>query len=322
MKVLVSGANGFLSGHVIQALLSRGYAVRAMMRTGAQAPALAGLPIEIFHGNITHPADLQLAVKDCDIVIHAAADTSQSHRKAADYYPINVHATEEIIRAVAAAGCKRLIYVSTANTTGFGSADVPGNENTPMSPWAQKSGYAISKLAAQNRVLEAVKTGTINAVVVNPTFMIGPGDYKPSSGRIFQMILGKKVVFCPPGGKNFVDVRDAAMAIVNAIELGKKGECYLLAGNNLSYREFFKKVNEKSKQTSLLLGIPAFVLQIAGNIGELLRLAGIKTALNSANAQFLCRPTYLDNTKAVQTLKLPSGDIDKTIADYLRWKGI
>ena len=319
MRVLITGANGFLSGHIVHELLRRGYTVRAMMRSGAKAPALSGLNIEIVYGNITNKADISTAVKDCDYVIHTAADTNQSYRKTSDYYPVNVDATANIVEAVQNENCKRLIFVSTANTMGFGTVVNPGNERTPVSPLFLKSGYAKSKLLAQDLVLEAVKNRMIDAIVVNPTFMIGPFDHNPHSGRIFNMILKKRFVICPPGGKNFVDVRDAAKGIVNAITDGNSGECYLLAGVNLSFHDFFLKVNMIEKHKATLISLPAQLLIIFGVIGSIFQYLGKRSELNYTNAHILCTGNYFDNSKAVRYLGLSFSDMDKTISDYLNW---
>jgi dihydroflavonol-4-reductase len=319
MKVLVTGANGFLSGHIIQELLRCGYTVRAMMRPGAKAPALSGLNIEVNYGNITNESDIEKAIKGCDIVIHAAADTNQSHRNVKDYYPVNVKATANIIDSMSCHSCKRLIFVSSANAIGNGTLVNPGNERTHVSPLFLKSGYAKSKFLAQNLVLEAAINRKVDAVVVNPTFMIGPGDYNPHSGRIFKMALNKKFIFYPPGGKNFVDVRDAASGIVNSITHGKSGECYLIAGENLSFHDFFLKIKLLSKQNAKLIYIPVYILKLFGIFGSIFRYFGINTELNLTHASILCRGNYFDNSKAVHHLGLSCLGINKTICDYLKW---
>ncbi|MEI6749799.1 MAG: NAD-dependent epimerase/dehydratase family protein [Bacteroidota bacterium] len=320
MKVLVTGANGFLSGHIVHELLRCGYTVRAMMRSGAKAPALAGLDIEVTYGNITSKSDIETAIRGCDIVIHAAADTCQAHRNVEDYFPVNVEATANIIEVMSKAKCKRLLFVSSANTMGFGTLNNPGNENTPASPLFLKSGYAKSKLMAQQFVIEAAKNQKLDAVVVNPTFMIGPLDYNPHSGRIFKMVLNKKNVIYPPGGKNFVDVRDAAKGIVNAIIKGNSGECYLISGENLSFHDFFAKVILLSGRKTKLIAIPAIILKLTGIFGSIFRKIGINSELSYTNACILCVNNYYDNSKAVRYLDLPQSGINNTISDYLIWK--
>lgn len=319
MKVLITGANGFLSGHIIKELLNCGYSVRAMMRLGVKAPAITGLNVEVFYGNITNKSDVEKAVCGCDVVIHAAADTSQSHRAFQDYYPVNVEATVNVVNSMYSNNCKKLIFVSSANTMGFGTLLNPGNEATPISQLFLKSGYAKSKLIAQNLVLEAMKNNIIDGVIVNPTFIIGPIDYNPHSGRIFKMILNKRIAFYPPGGKNFVDVREAAKGIVNAITKGKSGECYLISGENISFYDFFLKTSKLSKQNTKLIAVPGLLLKILGLIGSGLRYLGINAELNYTNANILCVNNYYENKKAVDFLDLSYLDINNTINDYLNW---
>ncbi|MCK9204727.1 MAG: NAD-dependent epimerase/dehydratase family protein [Bacteroidales bacterium] len=319
MRVLITGANGFLSGHLVHELLRCGYTVRAMMRSGAKAPALAYLDIEVVYGNITDKSDIENAISGCDVVIHAAADTNQSRRHTKDYYPVNVEATAKIIEAVSKESCRRLIFVSTANTMGFGTLLHPGNESTPVSTVFLKSGYAKSKLQAQKLVIEAAKNKMIDAVVVNPTFMIGPMDHNPHSGRIFKMVLNKKIAICPPGGKNFVDVRDAARGIVSAIINGKSGECYLISGENLSFYDFFHKIILLSGQKTRLISIPKFLFILFSLLGSFFQYLGIRTELTYTNGRILCINNYFDNLKAVRELGLSCSGMNKTISDCLSW---
>ncbi|PKP03375.1 MAG: NAD-dependent dehydratase [Bacteroidetes bacterium HGW-Bacteroidetes-6] len=319
MKVLVTGANGFLASHIVRNLLQNGYEVRAMLRVGASAPALHGLNIEFFRGNITDSNEVMNAVEGCDYVIHAAADTSQHYRHVSEYFPTNVLATGYIINAVQKHNCKRLVFVSTANTFGSGTHSAPGNENSPQSPLFSSSGYAVSKLMAQNLVVQNCWSELLDAVVVNPSFMLGSLDYKPSSGKIFQMILGKKIVFYPPGGKNFVSVLSVSKAIVNALTMGKSGQAFLLTGVDCSYREFFSKVIQKAKQKSLLVPIPGFLLRLLGFLGSIIQKIGVNTSLTTVNTAILCEKFSYSNKRAIEALNLENTSIDSLVDECLDW---
>jgi dihydroflavonol-4-reductase len=320
MKVLVTGANGFLAGHIIHELLNEGYSVRAMMRASAKAPALKGLKIDFCFGNITDMGDVTTAVRECDVVIHTAATTSQSLRRLGDYYEVNVKATVNLIDAISRSSCRKMIFVSTANTIGYGTMTKPGSELTPPSPLLMKSGYARSKLKAQELVLKATEESKIEAVIVNPTFLIGPMDFNPQSGRIFSMIMGKRVALCPSGGKNFVDVRHASNAIVNAIQYGKTGECYLIAGQNMTFSDFFKKVRRIANQKTCLLHIPGTLLQFFGLFGNVCRRLGLNAGLDLTNAKILCQNSFYSHYKAARDLHLRKSEIDIIIRDYIEWK--
>lgn len=321
MKTLVTGANGFLAGHIIRVLLEKGHSVRAMLRSGAQVPALKGLDVETIRGNVTQLEDVMAAVKDCDYVIHAAADTNQFYKHVEDYFPANVTATENVIQAVQHYGCQRLVFISTANTFGSGTIECPGDETYPQSPLFQRSGYALSKLMAQNIVLQKCTTESLNAVVVNPSFMLGRYDYKPSSGVIFDRILGKKIAFFPPGGKDFVSVETVARAAVSALRVGESGQAYLLTGTDCSYRDFFRKVAEKSGQKTILIPVPGFLIRFFGFWGGVFQLFGAKTALTPTNAAILCHSFYYNHSKATRVLHFEETDLDNLVAECIDWFG-
>ena len=115
-------------------------------------------------------------------------------------------------------------------------------------------------------------------------------------------------------------MRDVSRGIVNSIESGKNGECYLLAGDNLSFLEFFKIVNTFTKKRCSYIVIPKTMLKISGMIAEFIQTAGIPTALNNANASILCERTFLSNKKATNHLKFSARPIHQCISDYLKWK--
>ncbi len=149
--------------------------------------------------------------------------------------------------------------------------------------------------------------------------MIGPYDGKPSSGAIIQMGYGKKLIFHPPGGKNFVNVEDAAAGVVDALEKGKNGEAYLLAGENLSYRQFFKKLGNQTGQRPILIQVPRFILLSAGYLGNFLRFLGIKTPLTSINMKILCVRNYYSNQKTRSELGTAFYPIENGIRKAIHW---
>ncbi|MHC1706336.1 MAG: NAD-dependent epimerase/dehydratase family protein [Bacteroidales bacterium] len=320
IKVLVSGGNGFLAGHVITKLYASGYKVRAMMRETATAPALKNTKVEIFKGCITEPADLQKAVKGCTHVIHIAADTSQSHLRLSDYLHVNVNATMDLLECAIREGCRRFIFISSANTIGYGSIDKPGTERNKPSPLFLKSGYATSKILAEDLILQDKYLNKIDIITLNPSLMIGPEDYNPHSGKIFSLIINKKLVFYPPGGKNFIDVRDVADAVIAALEKGLTGERYLLTGTNISYQYFFRSVMSYTGQKSYLLPIPKPFLLLVGLVGSLIRRIGIKTSLSFTNSRILCINNYYKSHKATEFLGFQIRNLGESIAESVDWR--
>jgi len=305
-KVLVTGANGLLGAHIVRELVKRKYSVRVLVRKKSDLSALKGLDIEFFYGKMTQKKDVFEAVRNCSFLIHSAAKTSPKPSDVEAFKTPNITSTEHCIEASKKFRLKRLVYVSTANTLGNGTLDNPGNEEQPFMPWLEKSGYAYSKFIAQQMVLNETRNGTLNAVVVNPTFIIGDNDVKPSSGQIFSQILNKPVAFYPPGGKNFVDAEAAAIGAVNAMEKGKQGECYLLAGENMLYKDFYKMTVEIAGQNPVLIPVPRFMLMALGYVGDFSEnVLKLPVRLSKVNARMLCEENFYTPEKAMKELDLP-----------------
>ncbi|MBE0648421.1 MAG: NAD-dependent epimerase/dehydratase family protein [Bacteroidales bacterium] len=320
MRVLVTGANGLLGANIVRELVHRGYDVRILARETSDLSGIAGVPFERENGDILDPGSVDKAVEGCDYVIHSAANTSQWPTTYAHYEPVNVHGTQHVIKAVKRLGVKRLVFVSSANAFGNGTMKNPGTELSEFNGFRIGSGYMISKFVAQQFVLSEVERSGLRAIVVNPTFMIGPYDSKPSSGRIILMGMGKKVQVSPPGGKNFIHVGDAAIGACNALTMGRTGECYLLANENMTFREFFALLNRVTGESPSSIGLPGWFLKGIGSGGSLLEKLIRKPApLSLVNARLLCLGNYYSGKKAVEALELPQTPIETAIREAISW---
>ena len=319
MKVLVTGANGFLAGSIIRILISRGYDVRGMLRKNSGQTSLKGISFEKFTGEITNIHDVYKAVTGCDIIIHAAADTSHFEGNNSNQRQVNVDATRYMLNAAVEQHVKKFIFVSTANTIGHGSAKIPGTENNAITGSFLRSGYVSSKYEAEKIVLKNVTEKGLDAVIVHPSFMIGPYDSKPGSNRILLMYRHKKRILITGGGKSFIHVRDAATAICNAIENGRKGECYLLTNENLTFKEFFLLVSAVTGEKQKQIVIPDLPVLMGGAIYTLLNHLGIRKQFNLTSARMLCSRLYYDSSKAEKELRLPNTPIKEAIAEALEW---
>ena len=225
--------------------------------------------------------------------------------------------TQNVVQTAIKNGIKKIVYVGTANTFGYGTSVAPGNETLPPGGAFSDAWYAKSKLEGQQVILAAADK--IAVTIVSPTFMIGPYDGKPSSGTIIRMGYHKKIVFHPPGGKNFVNVIDAANGVVDALENGKHKEAYLLAGENLTYRAFFQKMHMQTGQKTLLIRVPPGLLRAAGYAGDILRLLGVRTALSTINMKILCVNNYYTSAKAQTELGTTFGPIESGIGSAITW---
>ncbi|MBP2615291.1 NAD-dependent epimerase/dehydratase family protein [Chryseobacterium jejuense] len=314
-KVFVTGATGLLGTNIIIKLLQNGYSVIALVRQKSKYLGEENENLKLIEGNLT--SDLSSYLTNIDCIIHIAAETSQNLIRYEDYKKINYDITVNLFSQSEACGVRKFLFVSSANTIGYGSEKQLGNERELQKYPFTESFYAQSKLEAENYLLENHKNTEI--IILNPTFMIGAYDTKPSSGKLIFWAWKKKLIFYPKGGKNFVHVEDAANGILNAIEKGRTGEKYLLANENLSYRVFFNKINRITKQNPIMIAIPHRFLSFLGLIGDGLRKLKIKTNLSTANMQALQIRNYYSHQKSVEELGIQYQPIDKAIEDAVQY---
>lgn len=318
MKILVTGANSLLGANLIEELSRAGHQVRAMVRHAGSLP-FTGEQVEVFEGEITSPGVAERAASGCGGLIHLAANTSQHFQPYARYAKVNVEGTRLVSAAAIAQGVRRFVYVSSANTLGYGSLESPGTEAASIRYPFTRSGYATSKLAAETLVLKAGETGGMEVVVVNPCFLIGAYDNKPGSGRILLRALGRRLVWAPPGGKNFIGARDAAKAVIRALFDAEAGQRYLLGAENLSYPDFYRRVRRVTGERFRIVVIPAPIMKAIGVIGSLFAQAGIPNAFHLNNMRILCVKNYYNASKATARLGLSPSPIEAAVSEATAW---
>lgn len=316
-NVFVTGANGLLGTNLVLQLIKEGYCVYALVRNKKNFFDSNLKNLTLIEGNLSDSKKLAIQIKSCQYVVHIAANTSQKLLKLQDYYDTNVLGVQNIIDACIENQIQKLIYIGTANTYGYGNETNLGREEYPMKYPFTKSLYALSKNQAQKIVDKA--TQKLNITTISPTFMLGAYDSKPSSGRIILMAMNKRFVVYPSGGKNFVHVSDVANAIIKAFSLKHSGQKYILANENISYKDFYKKVVSLNNQKTTLVPIPNFLLRFVGLLGDFIRLIGIKTDISSANTKVLTINNFYTNIKVKQDLDITFTPIEKAINDSLKY---
>lgn len=318
MKVLVTGANGLLGHHVVMQLLDAGHDVNIIVRSRRNI-YFDILKTNVTEGEFTHYETLKLAAKNCDAVIHIAAVTATDLLYYEDYRKINVDGSKLILEVADELKINNIVFVSTANTIGYGTKEHLADESAGIEFPFSKSFYAQSKVEAEKLYVDASKKADRHVVIVNPTFMIGSHDTKPSSGKLMLMGYKKRIMFAPNGGKNFVAVSDVATTICNALALGKNGSRYLASGVNISFKEFYEIQSSVGGYSQKIIVLPDFLLEIAGKLGDLVRLFGAKTELCSMNLNQLTIREYYSNKKALEELKMPQKKLEKAISEALNW---
>lgn len=319
MKILVTGANGLLGHHVVNELLERGEEVRIVVRS-LKNIHFDLTKVESVIGNFNDKNTLLKAADGCDSIIHIAAVTSTNLLTYRDYKAINYDASKLIIEVADLLNIKNIVFVSTANTIGFGCKNVLADEKWLFEYPFSNSFYAKSKFKAEKLFINYAKQNSNkHIIIINPTFMIGSYDVKPSSGKMIIMGYRKKIMFVPDGGKNFVAANDVAVICCNALTMGDSGDRYLAAGINLSFKKFYKLLRNTASYKQKILIIPDVLLLLAGYSGDILRFFKIKSSLSSRNINQLLIKEYYSNAKAIEKLKMPETPIERAIEEAINW---
>ncbi len=320
VKVLVTGPDGLLGSNLIRELLNRGYSVTAMMENDKKSLTIENLPIQRIVANLLNTQDIINATVGVDIVIHCAASTSMFPARSEIINKVNIGGTQNIVDACKKNKVKRLIYVGTANSFGSGNLHNLGTEKNLYSSEHYGLDYMDSKYKAQLIVLENAKNGSLNAIVVNPTFMIGPFDSRPSSGEMLLSVYKRKIPGYTLGGKNFIAVKDVAVAITNAITNARNGECYILGNENLTYKQAFEKIAKTIGVNPPRLKFPTKAVLAFGKINSFLATTFKYTTKMPYELTLLSSEIhYYSSAKARDELGLPQIPIEVAIKDCFEW---
>ena len=319
-QILVTGGDGLLGSNVVRELLARNYNVRVLVQSGRKVDTLQGLDIETIEGDILNIDSLEKAVLGCEGVIHIAAITNVWPSRGEIYHKVNVEGTRNMVEVALKARVNRFVHIGSASSFYYGSQQSPGTEANvrPTSPYGLD--YIDTKTAGQQLVLKAVQSQGLPAVVVNPTFMLGAYDSKPSSGAMIVAIAKGKVPGFTKGGKNWVHVRDVAIGVCLALEKGAIGECYIMGHENLSYKEALTRIATAMGKKPPKIGLPNVVVKLFGLLGSAIgNISGKTPAMSYPMARVACDGHYFSPEKAVRELGLPQTPIEEAAKDAYQW---
>ncbi|MDA1266220.1 MAG: NAD-dependent epimerase/dehydratase family protein, partial [Planctomycetota bacterium] len=235
METLVTGATGYLGGHVARLLVEAGHTVRALVRPGRDATWLAELGVALHVGDLTDERSLHNALRGADGLVHCAARMGYWSRQNEEQRRINVEGSSALYRAAGKRGIARVVHVSTVGAVGARRSPTPMNENEPWAGQGRpRAMYFTSKREAEERALAAAKGG-LELCVVNPGGMHGArADGEPAGGMVAAVLAGK-VGRVPPGGGTMARADDVARGCLAALERGERGRRYLLGGHNRTW---------------------------------------------------------------------------------------
>jgi dihydroflavonol-4-reductase len=319
MKVALTGAAGHLGAALLQELCNRNIPVKALIRDN-DTRSSTGLPVEIVKGDLFHPGVLKYLMQDCDIVIHCAALISVNGDPKGLVRLTNVEGTRSVIENALQAGIKRCIHISSIHAfQQKPSMEVLDENRIPINE--RGFAYERSKLAGQQIALQANSKG-MEVLVMHPTSIVGPYDYKPSlMGKVLIDLYSGKLPFIFNGGFDFCDCRDVANAIVNSITMGRPGESYLLGGKWNSLKQLTGILSKVSNKKIKVLALPAFAANAGLPIVRLLASIQKKEPLYTEEAldALFNGNRCISSAKAMKELKYSNRPFEETIADAFNW---
>lgn len=243
MRILITGASGFVGAAVLRKLIERGHEMRVLIRAGSSRVNLEGLRVEIVVGDLRDRPSLEQAVGTCEALYHVAADYRLWAQDPQELYHTNVTGTRNIVLAAAEAGVRRIVYTSSVATLGLHPDGAPADEETPVSLDHMIGHYKRSKFLAEQEITRLVSEQGLPVVIVNPSTPIGPRDVKPTpTGRmVLDAATGRMPAYVDTG-LNVVHVDDVAEGHLLAFERGRIGERYILGGHNMTLRQILEYV--------------------------------------------------------------------------------
>jgi dihydroflavonol-4-reductase len=301
--ILVTGATGFVGSYVVRDLVQKGYAVKAIRRRNILSfyiDAMIVDKVQWIQGDIMDNGLLDEAMQDTHTVIHSAANVSFSDKDHDKMLAINIDGTSNVVNAAIENNIKRFVHVSSVAALGR-NKNIVVNEKQVWEDNAKNTNYALSKYHGEMEVWRGIAEG-LNGVIVNPSTILGYGDWNASSNVLFKNAYNG-FPWYTNGINGFVDVEDVSKAIIALMENGISGERFILNSGNWSYREILDALADGfRKKRPHLLATP-FLAGIAWRMERIKTIfTGSKTLLTKESAKVARGHTEYDNSKILGAL--------------------
>ena len=326
--VFVTGGTGLIGAHLLFDLVSRGYRVRALRRCGSNTDRIRRVfsyyhpdadslytRIEWHLGDLDDTGAWEGALERVRHVYHCAAVVSLDNGSTDALTAANVGGTKRILELCRQAGVEKLCYVSSSSALGKPVAQNGiVSEETPWDPAEEISPYAASKYAAEQAVWEAIREG-MNAVIVNPVIVLGPGDWDRSSAKIIQTVW-KGFPFYTQGVNGFVDVRDVSRAMIGLTEGPWSGERFILSSESLAFRQVFGQIAAALGKRGPVIPVPRLAGEIAWRANLLAsKISGKAPVITKATVASADKQYYFSNEKVKKALQTEFLPVEQSIRD-------
>lgn len=319
MTTVVTGASGFLGGNLVRALLAEGRKVRVLIHKNTRS--LEGLDVERCTGDLRDPDSLKKAFRGTSVVYHAAAKIAVTRFGRKSIFETNALGTANVARACLDSGVSRLVAFSSCHALSEHPLDRPVTEQNGLCRSDERPlPYSSSKAAAECEILSAVEKG-LDAVILNPTALVGPHDYEPSQiGEAVLDLARGRYPAMVEGAYDFVDVRDVAATALRAERIGRRGERYLVSGRRLTLNELAEEVAVASGTPPPSWTCPMWLARGAAPFSTVWgTLTGRRPKFTGASLQVLRGNSRFDGSKARAELDHRPRPIRATLEDTVAW---
>ena len=319
-RVVVTGASGLLGGNLAAELRACGHDVAATRRGGTKVAHLDDLKIEWLEAELGSVPALTKAFRGAAVVFHCAAAVTVKREVRPEMAAANVTGTQNVIDACVAAKVSRLVHTSSVVAVGLSTDGKPCDESATWNFDTEGlvDAYAITKRRAEQAVSDA--RDRIDAVIVNPTYMFGPRDARPSSGKLIVDVVRRRVPGWTPGYNNFVDVRDVARGMVSAWAKGRRGERYILAGHDMTYGDVMGTIARIAGVKPPRFKVPRFAAALFGKWGDFVERRGQEPIVNTTQIRYAFTDRFrFKSEKAARELGYTISPLEPAISDAIAW---
>ena len=317
MRILITGANGLLGNNIARLAQERGMSIAGLCRSDGANLAFGSLDIEVFQVDMVDRDKLARVFENrFDVVIHCAASIHVGWKFLEQAMQVNRDGTRNLLEESRKHRIK-FIYVSTVNTLPVGTKDLIVDEETHGGGQIMCN-YVVTKMAAERLAVAAAAAGQ-DVIIVHPGFMLGPWDWKPSSGRMIQALQGFAPL-SPSGGCTVCDPRDVGAAILNAIDRGMSGRHYILGGENMMYLDLWRRICQALGKRGPLTYLRSPGRIIASTIGDTIsRFTNQELDINSAAINMSSQIQWFHSQRAITELGYQPRPASESIRDAVLW---
>ncbi|MBT8048519.1 MAG: SDR family oxidoreductase [Xanthomonadales bacterium] len=318
LTACVSGASGFVGSHLVRGLHGQGWDVHVLARRSSLLNEIEGVPVTVHLGDLSDYDSVRAAMPEpFDAVFHVAASTNFWAKNNRLQDRVNIDGTRNMLEAAAAAGVRRFIHTSSFTTWGFRNTELTEESaRTGATDWIN---YVRSKYRAEQLVLDKASNRQMEAVILNPAHILGPGDQHNWS-RMIRMVQQGKLFAAPPGSGNFCDVREVANAHIAAFHRGRSGEKYLLGGEYAAFADVVKIAGEVVGCKVPVKAAPAWIIRAWAHLNTITAsFSGREPDVTPESAAMVSYHVNCNSGKARKELDYRFTPIRQLIEDTAAW---